>query len=355
VSEVNENNVKYKVIVCNLKKVKNGPEQALPIYPHRDTFHEDYYFSLLYLFLMNYVTGRQMNNYLFPMFSEKACSEKSGKGLESKVSKHWTKMFVELKKFLKHLVINDNLTSHHGKKGSSQKMSEIPFVSGLAQIFRAGWMVRGLHSLFDYVVGSNPHVAAAGKALANWTQKFNDTIHGGIPPTIDSIVTESHLVPGFVDTLFTFDIDNRIPLSLRNILVGTLLRHYAQFESVVQAEPDRSFRDPQNHTFIALVHQALSMAGVSQVTFQAWQKEVRTAFWQANVMSLPIQNFPRELFDERYRIDEIQIDPHHPAIGTSPSGKSESHPCIQFHSLHQGRAWHNYQYPHTSWVSCTSW
>ena len=207
--EKNEFNMKYKVINVTMKKSKKGFQQSLPIYPHRDYFYEDYYFSLLYLLKMNEfrreAVGENMDRYLFPDFSSKAAVDSSKKGMDSKVSKHWTHLFKELKSYfdmMNNCLVNMKLTSHHGKKGSNQKMSEVPLVSGLAQIFRSGWMVRGLHSLFDYVVGLRPHVSAAGKAISDWTMKINDQLHGGVPPNLNHITTDSHLVLKFVDCIF---------------------------------------------------------------------------------------------------------------------------------------------------------
>jgi hypothetical protein len=77
-------------------------------------------------------------------------------------------------------LINNKLLSHHGKKGSNQKMGESS-IAGLAQIFRSGWAVCGTLTIFDYVTGSERMSQQAGKVVSNWHSKAGDTILGGQP------------------------------------------------------------------------------------------------------------------------------------------------------------------------------
>jgi hypothetical protein len=89
--------------------------------------------------------------------------------LDSKVSALWTDCFKDLLTKFKELAdsLNNKLSSHHGKKGSNQKMGESS-VAGLAQIFRTGWAVRGTATIFDYIIGSERMSQQAGKVVSNW-------------------------------------------------------------------------------------------------------------------------------------------------------------------------------------------
>jgi hypothetical protein len=95
------------------------------------------YFSLMYFITMD--PTYNMSKYLLPKFASKAlCTNFKGK-IDSKVSSLWTDCFNDLLKKFKALgeSVNKKLSSHHGKKGSNQKMGESS-IAGLAQIFRTG-------------------------------------------------------------------------------------------------------------------------------------------------------------------------------------------------------------------------
>ena len=306
---VNELSTQYDVLSCSLKKDKQGTEQDLCIYPHRDALYEDYYFSLIYLIIMNNMSSTGNNEFMFPTFAAKASVESNDQG-DSKVSEYWTTVFQTMCVILERVGMNINkLTSHHGKKGSSQKMSEIPGVSGLAQIFRAGWVVRGIHSLFDYVVGSRPLLQAAGKALSNWTCKLGDVIAGGQPPNLADISTAREKLDAFVEAIFGDDEDEQWSTPIRWVLTATLLRHYNDFCDIVASHPEGKFTNVHNHLLVSRIDTCLQRSGVTQAEFDAWKQEVNQGFFSRNAVALPIENFPRHLLDQRYPMSSIVMDP----------------------------------------------
>jgi hypothetical protein len=152
-SDVNELCYSYKILKIDLTCQKDGPRQSISVFPHRDSVHQDMYFSLMYFIAMD--PTYNMSKYLLPKFASKTlCTNSKGK-IDSKVSSLWTDCFNDLLKKFKALgeSVNKKLSSHHGKKGSNQKMGESS-IAGLAQIFRTGWAVRGTLTIFDYVTGS---------------------------------------------------------------------------------------------------------------------------------------------------------------------------------------------------------
>ena len=234
---VNEYNHQYDILQVLLKRHKNHKEQLLPIYPHRDNFMEDWYFSLIY----SYIMQDHNSDYLCPTFASKAGTLLDDK-FDSQVSQYWKKMFVELFPLAVawERSLNPNLSSHHGKKGSTQKMAETHAVSGLAQIFRAGWEVRGFHSLFDYVVGSLVMAHQAGKAVAGWSCKQGDNIVGGMPPVTSDVTSNVEQFRTFVGYIFARDSEYQVSCEIREILVATLLRYY---DDVLCNTHDFSIRD----------------------------------------------------------------------------------------------------------------
>ena len=113
-------------------------------------------------------------------------------------------------------------------------MADSYLCSGLAQIFRTGWEVRGIHSIFDYVVGTQNMIHTAGKTLANWhSQMGPNNIGGGMPPCARDIMHSPGLFDAFVDHLFCNDFDTHVKQPLRELLVCSLLRHWDDFIKVL--------------------------------------------------------------------------------------------------------------------------
>ena len=95
--------------------------------------------------------------------------EKDNEGkMVSKVSSKWQEIFKEFFLLCFYYVsehsdaasvgpmmdLNPNLTSHCGKKYAAQFMGETTCLSPLATVFRCGWEMRNVHTLFDYLVSS---------------------------------------------------------------------------------------------------------------------------------------------------------------------------------------------------------
>ena len=305
-TEVNELHFHYEVIQSYLKRQKFGEESHVPVYPQRDSIHQDYYFSLIYRIVML----DDNNDFIFPEFANKAAKQSDSKS-DSKVSGLWTTYFNELYRSFKCLSerMNEHLTSHHGKKGSNQLMAETPSVSGLAQIFRSGWELRAFHSVFDYVVGSLVMSHQAGKAVSGWTAKIGDIVVGGQPPTLADITENLDSLGCFVDHIFINDIHGQWPKPIRKLLVASLFRHYDEFLSILGSEPDGKFDTPDDHVFVARIKDKLFQSGVSQEVFDSWKNQVRLGFFNRNLPALAIENFPLHLGDRTNPFHQVMMDP----------------------------------------------
>jgi hypothetical protein len=312
VAEVNEDVYQYSVLQTDVQRQKDGPFQSLSIYPHRDGVLEDFYFSLIYLIVM---VGCG-NEYVFPSFSEAALKTKSNKS-DSKVSSLWTDLFDKLRNTFETLSdrINEKLSSHCNKKGSNQVMADSPLVSGLAQIFRTGWELRGCDTLFEYICGSSVMSQQAGKAVSKWTAKIGDIIVGGQPPTFDDIEDNLEELKLFTSALFDDDVSERWNPKVREILVMALLLRYDQFCEVLQSHPEAYAPEHlpeayatdvidggegviyypivRDHLFVCRVKQALVKAGATcDNMFSSWKLNARMAFLSRNIPGIPIQKFP---------------------------------------------------------------
>jgi len=268
-----------------LQRHKDGPEQDVAIYPHKTNFYECYLFSLGYLALFS-AASNNASQYIFPNYSQKALLEDNHGRNKSKVASLWTDHFKRLLVFMEELKqkLSSLYTSHSGKKSSSQKMAETPSVSGLAQIFRTGWEVRGFHSLFDYVVGTVTMAQQAGKALAGWTSQNGNHVPGGYAPSLLDIQTEPEKAPVFSALLFG-SLEG-LEACAKSTLTATMIRFYGDFCSAVQQHPD--YKNQPEHYLVQTIKRHLATANVSEATFQKWQEEINGGFRRKNIAALPL-------------------------------------------------------------------
>jgi hypothetical protein len=138
--DVNEALYSYETLAVDIQrqKKKDTTIQTLPIYPHRNGILEDFYFSLLHHIVIN---GCQ-HEYMFPLFSEAALKK------TSEVSREYNKSLKQLRTSCETLAdeINESLTSHSNRKGSTQLMAENPKL-GFAGIHRTGFSSVSIHTV----------------------------------------------------------------------------------------------------------------------------------------------------------------------------------------------------------------
>lgn len=305
ISLIDEDVHSYRVLSVNIQCDKGGPEQDLNLYPHKNSLQEDPYFAVIYLLLV----GSCNKPDLLPKFSAEASKVDKNNKSASRVGSFWTTCFHGIKKEFQSLsdILNDKLTSYHSRKGANQKLAETSSVCGYAQIFRSGWEVRAVHSVFDYVVGSKVLTNQAGKALSCWTVKgLNGEIVGGLPPTLVSVKTHREPLDDFVHVLFVDDIGNRWPASIRVLLTASLLKWYDDFVAVIQEHPKGVYEDFSRHPLVHAVERACVSAKVDGETFKSWCREVRDGFSINNYAALPYDMLPKAhniLVDPRSMID----------------------------------------------------
>ena len=107
-------------------------------------------------------------------------------------------------------------------------------MSGLVQIFRTGWELRGCDTLFEYMCGSFVMQQQAGKAVSNWHAKIGDLTVSGQPPFFWDIEGDHCKLQAFTNALFEDDISNHWHSKVRELLVMTLLLDYDQFLEVLE-------------------------------------------------------------------------------------------------------------------------
>ena len=203
-------------------------------HPHRDNFLLCYYFSLAYNFVM---CGERISHCgkLFPGFANKVTFKDDQ--MDSKVSGHfnklidayWTIMFDHFGKDDEDGVFcefdDDSYTpahfrasmanstskdckgnikctkrSHSLKRHAVDKLQE--HLPPHSFVNRCGFVMKNMHTMFDYFVNSSGQDEKAELTLGNWFHSYDGVIQGGIPPSKNGIKTARAKLPAFINTLF---------------------------------------------------------------------------------------------------------------------------------------------------------
>lgn len=91
--------------------------------------------------------------------------------------------------------------SHSLKRNAVQTLQE--YLAPHSFVARCGWVVKNIHSLYDYMFNSPSQDANAGKTVQGWKKASMDgNVLGGVPPRITAIKTASPKVRQFVNHLF---------------------------------------------------------------------------------------------------------------------------------------------------------
>ena len=68
-------------------------------------------------------------------------------------------------------------------------------------VFREGWMVKNMHTAFDYIFNTQKKDTVCRKLLAGWTVKHADEYVGGIPPSSIGVKHKKDLLNPFLNSL----------------------------------------------------------------------------------------------------------------------------------------------------------
>ena len=103
------------------------------------------------------------------------------------------------------LSFNPLLTSHGPKRMAVNSADENPRLKTSWICFRAGWMTKSMHTVFDYLDFSSNNDQQVARSLAHWNDNgYGSTLAGGRPPSLDTLIGtgEDGLALKFADHLF---------------------------------------------------------------------------------------------------------------------------------------------------------
>jgi hypothetical protein len=105
------------------------------------------------------------------------------------------------------LAFNPLISCHSQKRMAVNACNEDPQLRTLWICFRAGWLVKALHTIFDYLDFSAKSDRQVGRSQAGWNgHGWGDIISGGRPPSLEGLIgigaNTNRLVDKFVENLF---------------------------------------------------------------------------------------------------------------------------------------------------------
>jgi hypothetical protein len=184
--------------------------------------------------------------------------------------------------------LNPHIGSHSAKKLTCQHLSDYGN-NPISKIFRVGWDLRSLHTLFDYVIGSKVLDDQAGRTLSGWHNVSHGSgDRGGLPPTFDDALVglpdeekekQKSEILKFGSTLFGgCALDNDVQL----LCLGALFKHW---NSMIDCYHDDCHQHPVAHT----MDTALRNNDISQGMFSNWCKKTEVNFKVKNIQGLPVR------------------------------------------------------------------
>ncbi len=355
--------------------------QDLSIFPHCDPLLEDWYFSMGYAMVMQ----DEGSPYLFPSFADKvqrtweggAATEESLEVTEQHceaqnkaVTAYFKDLFVRiveatqsfvsnhfgeeqqddddgdgnenaqgggnaaetanslesnrpfLSAFVQNYRINPRLSSHSSKKHAVNLANEVPAIKPTWLCYRAGWLIRAAHTIFDYLIPKAQNDRQVARAFSGWTSTDSrGNLGGGHPPMLSSLACHQQhgseaTRNAFVEALFhNF---NSIHRDLKELLAASILHHLPSFVALLLEHPEDRFGSEeleawQIHPFLQRLKQAGEIAGVTPVIMLEWSKIIEKDFNQRNFLYIPfnrIQDYEPFITDTRSLAGDLSAIAH---------------------------------------------
>ena len=173
---------------------------------------------------------------------------------------------------------------HGNKKRTVNKLSEALEIQVFS--FRCGWMVRNMHSAFDYIFNTIKKDAKCGKVLAGWLANSAGEYLGGYPPTVDMIHHKKTDFIKFAEKLFIGDehTNNHVKV----FLVCSLVFYYEDMVQVIKQCPNKKYDNIKKHAMICFIDGALRDVNCTEHDLKQWRIEIQKDFKEQNFSQLKI-------------------------------------------------------------------
>ena len=234
------NTINVPVLVVPITRNKiSGEPTSVRIYPHRDTMLFCFHFSLAYHFLMSKSVNWH-SPYVFPDFQSKMVSDpqSTSEQMEINTAKYFNffarKVEAIANEYQGCVVLGEvnldgdddaqhcipsKIRGHTAKKTAVNQLGDSLEIQTF--VFRAGWLVRNVHSAFDYIFNNKKKDRISGKVLAGWTHLKESDMITAYPPCLEAVKTEKELLNKFSVRLF--DDDTQISNQVKRLLKAAIL------------------------------------------------------------------------------------------------------------------------------------
>jgi hypothetical protein len=173
---------------------------------------------------------------------------------------------------------------------------------------QCGFVVKNLHSIFDYFINSECQDEKAGLTLAKWNHdSYDGVIQNGIPPNKHGIKTARDKLTTFINTLFRTNKFRHAKFEefstpgskshIFELLALTVIRHEQSFREHLLSDPKDRWDENRVHPFIVALDQAYMFADVTEEEQVAWQSELRKDWVMLNFNGLPINEIEHAYAD----------------------------------------------------------
>ena len=300
-----------KILTIFIQRGKNLRFQNCTIFPQADItkWWKDFTFLLAIVVILSCHAQKSPSGstHLFPKFHTAATKDQQNQaGAKRKRSGHvsslWTEIYKKLyalyenkKEDFEGVSLNEKLGSHSTKKFTAQWLADHGN-NPISTIFRVGWDLRSLHTLFDYIVGSQALDDEAAKVLSGWFKVSHGSKNsGGLPPSINdalegypeqSMEKEKKMILAFAGCLFQ---GCQLESDVQGLLIGALFKHWNSMLS--------DYKENDNldqHLIVHTVNMALFHSKVEKKKFEEWCKNTEVYFRVKNIQGLSIRTL-REL------------------------------------------------------------
>jgi hypothetical protein len=346
-----------KIAQVFLWRTKTTSSQDLSVFNDRDSFIMDWYFLMAYSMLM----AEETSNQLFPDFARKGQKsmehEVGGDGNDDEnlegdhapthqspqrkkktresVSRYFSETFNKVIKMYDILrckaghyqeqerpkavkssfvhdscvTLNELVTAHSPKQCAVNTALEDPILSTILICLRAGWIMKAVHTVFDYVGYNKNHDRKVARSLAMWRVCGPDDGHSGAgqPPSIRALKSgpgEFEKADLVMSCLFLDyeNIEGANNKDLQDVLFATVLKDLENYLALLKEHPDTVFGETddecfKNHHFLQKLLQGAINAGIENPmeTLLEWGRLIDIDFHWHNFMFVSKESLMRVL------------------------------------------------------------
>ena len=317
-----------KIFLVGLWRPKTLTRQDISVFPQKRHMLRDWYFNFAYYLVM---ADNTTSKYLFPTMAEKAGAEIDEDDERPRTKSKVSQFFKEVVKKLTDLAqtfnadtvevdseilkcaknINPNVAMHSQKRLAVNYASENSFISSIWTCFRAGWVVKTVNTIFDYLNPLAANDRKVGRVTADWTTPdYHGNISGGYPPRVNIPSIDQGKMNKFYKTLF-MKWESNISDEIMELLTATIFRYLEDFIQILEKHPSKEFGAGdatfQKHRFLQRIGDAARKAGWTVDDLHKIHKHVYKDFVTQNILYLSFSEIQQVFPNEAFAVDNRSL------------------------------------------------